>query len=117
MSALVYSQAVTETGEPVGVIEHVTFLDAYATRPCSWALILGDDEVRFTSPRHDQEVTGKVLYGSRYHYGIRVMWIHPPKDEEDPGVELETVDPADLTLVCTADIPAHRAAHPAWRWD
>lgn len=123
---LIYRHAVTEDGEPVAVTEPdwstvaERFDDGavkrWATRPCSWALILPGDTVRWTvtldAAFPDAEMIGfvsSILGGSHVN-----CLLH---GDDDPW----ELHPEDLTLVCGSpeDNP-HRFGdntNPAWRWD
>lgn len=109
MSDLFYRQAVTEDGEPVAVTENYDPQDGYTvapsagwlTRPCSWALILPGDTVRY------QNNTFTVTVYDHDDPTCSVMITGPYAD---------WTTPEDLTLVC-GEPSELRRQNPAWRWD
>ena len=121
MSDLFYRDAVTEDGEPVAVTEAdwanpTDTAGAHAgTRPCSWALILPGDTVRFIDPDDRTHRTGTIEIIDR-------GWDHPDEITVFTEPNLDTiVYPAGLTLVCgSPENNPHRFGdntNPAWRWD
>ena len=71
-------------------------------RPVSWAPIRPGDTVIY-SAWPEKMLT---VVGSRN--GVVEM--------RNGYEELTFLRPEDLTLVCTDEIPEHRASHPAWQW-
>lgn len=103
---MIYPKAVTEDGEPVAVTE-IDYevsgplpVGEYATRPCSWALILLGDTVRFT------DSNGDVLEQRVYRVGANAVWL----------IGFDWVAASRLTLVC-GEPSELRQQNPHWRWD